>query len=367
MIELFKLVKLNSDKLSAIISVSVTDFPYKAKQQDLKEFSRKTFGNDFDDIDRILASFDNTMIEFRNLCVPIIYFSEQRTFRERNELYVDICLKYAEEAIEKCINEAGVRRSEITDFIFVSSTGISTPSIDALLINKMKLNPNISRIPVWGLGCAGGVSGLAKASVIATANPNAKVLIVAAELCSLTFLKEDISKSNLIATGLFSDGIAAVMMTGDEANTDIKKGIRIKNYRSRLYYDSLDVMGWEVLETGFKVVFSKDIPAIVNNNVRDEVMDFLEMNSLGITDISNFIVHPGGKKIIEAYVSALGIEPEMLNKSKDILKNYGNMSSASVLYVLNEFMRKGYEDGPGLMISLGPGFSSELLLLDMKN
>ena len=350
-----------------IISLSVTDFPYKVKQTELKDFSRSTFENVYDDIERILASFDNTMIDYRNLCVPVSYFSEEKTFRERNELYVEVCLKYAEETIDRCINEAGIKRSEITDLIFISSTGISTPSIDALIINKMKLNQNISRTPVWGLGCAGGVSGLAKASVIAKANPGAKVLVVAAELCSLTFIKEDISKSNLIATGLFSDGIAAVLITGDAVNNSSDAHIKIKNYRSKLYYDSLDVMGWEVIESGFKVVFSKDIPTIVNKNVKEEVLNFLKANSLRTQDIKNYIVHPGGKKIIDAYVTALNIDPALLNNTKEILRNYGNMSSATVLYVLNEFMKNGYEDGYGLMLSLGPGFSSELLLLEMKN
>jgi len=354
--------------LPEIISIAKIDLPYKTNQNDLKEFARKVFSTSFEDIDRLLESFDNARIENRNLCVPIDYFFSNNTFQERNALYIELSLKYSIEAIETCLNNAGVGKNEITDLIFISTTGISTPSIDALIINEMKLDSNINRTPVWGLGCAGGVAGIAKANIAAKANPKAIVMLVAVELCSLTFIRNDLSKSNFIATGLFSDGISAVLIKGDEASIDntSESTVSIIDSRSKIYYDSLDVMGWDILDSGFKVVFSKDIPSIVNKNVKDDIIQFLDKYDLQIKDIRNFITHPGGIKVIDAYIDALNICPGLLNNTREILKQYGNMSSTTVLYVLNKFIEDGFNEGYGLMMSLGPGFSNEMALLNFK-
>ena len=350
-----------------IISVSKVVLPYRPSQNELKEFARATFSDTFEDIERLLESFDNAKIDTRNCCVPVEYFYSQKTFEEKNKLYVKTCLKFSIQAIEECLEESGINKDEITDIIFISTTGLSTPSIDAMIVNEMKLHPNINRMPVWGLGCAGGVAGIAKANAIAKSNPEAMVLLVAAELCSLTFIRNDVSKSNFIATGLFSDGISAVLIKGDDYDhsTKNKFSIKIIDSRSKLYYDSLDVMGWDILNEGFKVVFSKDIPSIVNKNVRDDIVSFLEKHDLVIDDVKNYIAHPGGVKVMDAYVEALDIDPGLLKNSKKILRDYGNMSSATVLYVLDTFVKNGFEEGYGLMISLGPGFSSEMALLQL--
>ena len=348
-----------------IISISKIDLPHKSSQQELKHFAKNIFEKKFEDIDRLLESFDNAKIEYRNLCVPIDYFYSQKTFREKNDLYIKYALKYSVKAIEECLQKSGISNNEITDLIFVSSTGIATPSIDALIINEMRLNPNINRTPVWGLGCAAGVSGIAKANTIAKANPDALVLVVSVELCSLTFIEDDMSKSNFIATSLFSDGIAALLINGENRRAKVKNdfAVSIIDSQSKLYYESLDVMGWEILDEGFKVVFSRDIPTIVNQNVKEDIVSFLAKHDLKITDIKNFITHPGGIKVINAYIDALKIDPAMLNNTREILKDYGNMSSATVLYVLDRFIKTGFENGYGLMMSLGPGFSSEMVLV----
>ncbi|MBK8554153.1 MAG: hypothetical protein IPL53_25145 [Ignavibacteria bacterium] len=201
------------------------------------------------------------------------------------------------------------------------------------------------------------------------ANPDALVVVVAVELCSLTFIKDDLSKSNFIATSLFSDGIAAVLIAGDNFKKRNRSKFRMNiiDSQSKLYYDSLDVMGWEVLDEGFKVVFSRDIPQIVNENVKDDILSFLKKHELNIEDIKNYVTHPGGVKVINAYTDALKLNPELLNNTRNVLRDYGNMSSATVLYVLDRFIDKGFEDAYGLMMSLGPGFSSELLLLEIIN
>jgi alkylresorcinol/alkylpyrone synthase len=349
-----------------IISISNIDLPYKVSQSDLKQYAGNLFSEAFPDIDRLLPVFENTLIDNRNFCVPVDYYSVDRDFKEKNDLYIKYSLQYSIEAIEKCLAQTDFNKDDITDIIFVSTTGLATPSIDARIINEMKLNPNINRLPIWGLGCAGGVSGLAKAASLAEANPAAVVLFVAVELCSLTFIRNDLSKSNFVATSLFSDGVTAMLVTGDEHKNTGSFDIKIKASQSKLYYDSLDVMGWDFHNEGFKVLFSRDIPTIVNDTVKNDIHDFLSKNGLTLSDIKNFIIHPGGMKVIDAYVSALQIDRSKLNNTLSILQNYGNMSSVTALYVFEKFLADGFEDGYGLMMSLGPGFSCEMLLLDMK-
>ncbi|RWY49374.1 type III polyketide synthase [Mucilaginibacter gilvus] len=351
--------------MPSIASVSGVSLPYKVKQQDVKAQARALFVEHFPQVDRLMPAFDNTEIVTRNFCKPITYYAESNTFEQRNDDYITNALEYSIRAIEDAVAKAGVNKEGITDLIFVSTTGLATPSIDALIINKMRLNPHINRIPVWGLGCGGGVSGMAKANTLAKANPDAVVLLVAVELCSLTLIKNDYSKSNFIGSSLFSDGIAAVIVKGDNHKTEEK--IRILAASSKLYYDSLEVMGWDFKDTGFKVLFSKDIPTFIHENIRSDIDAFLAKQNLELGDIKNFVFHPGGKKVLDAYADALQVEGDFLHNTRQVMNENGNMSSVTALYVLEKFMAEGYEDGYGLMLAMGPGFSSEMVLLDMKN
>jgi len=312
----------------------------------------------------LIFAFDNTEIITRNFCKPLSYYTKPNTFEERNNEYIHITLNYSVEAIEDCVKKAGIKKEDITDILFVSTTGLATPSMDALIINKMRLNPHINRIPVWGLGCGGGVSGTAKANTLAKANPDAVVLLVAVELCSLTLIKSDYSKSNFIGSSLFSDGIAAVIIKGD--NHKNSTGVNYVAASSKLYYDSLDVMGWDFQDTGFKVLFSKDIPAFINDHIAHDIDVFLKKQNLQLSDIKNFVFHPGGKKVLDAYNNALAVEGDFIKNTREIMNGYGNMSSATVLYVLEKFMTEGFEPGYGLMLAMGPGFSSEMVLLEIK-
>ena len=347
-----------------IAATATVDLPYKADQQEVKKQAQEMFSKNFPQTERLIFAFDNTEIITRNFCKPLSYYAEPNTFEQRNNDYIETSLKYSVEAAEDCIRKANIKKEDITDILFVSTTGLATPSMDALIINKMRLNPNINRTPIWGLGCGGGVSGMAKANVVAKANPDAVVLLIAVELCSLTLIKSDYSKSNFIGSSLFSDGIAACIIKGDNH----KQGKQQVNYvasNSKLYYDSLDVMGWDFQDTGFKVLFSKDIPTFIYEHVKDDITEFLTKHNLQLSDIKNFIFHPGGKKVLDAYTDALGVEGDFLNKTRAVMNGYGNMSSATVLYVLEKFMREGFEDGYGLMMAMGPGFSSEMVLLKL--
>jgi alkylresorcinol/alkylpyrone synthase len=349
-----------------IAAVSKTDLPDRVDQQAVKDQARDMFATEFPQVDRLIYAFDNTGIITRNFAKPLSYYAETTTFKQRNDEYIRLALQYSVEAVKAVITKADVNKEDISDIIFVSTTGLATPSLDALIINQLQLNPHINRTPVWGLGCAGGVSGMAKANVLAKANPDAIVLLVAVELCSLTLIKSDYSKSNFIGSSLFSDGIAACIIKGDN-HTAANKQVRIQASSSKLYYNSLDVMGWDFRDDGFKVVFSKDIPTFIHQNITKDIDAFLTKQGLQLSDIKNFVFHPGGKKVLEAYVDALKVEGDFLKNTREVMNDNGNMSSVTVLYVLEKFIAEGFEDGYGLMLAMGPGFSSEMVLLNIKN
>lgn len=353
--------------MPSLAAISKIDFPYKANQQLLKKFAKEQFSPSFPEIDRMLGAFDNTEIVTRNLCKPLDYLKNPVTFQENNHEYIQLALEYSVKAIEECLSSAAISKEEVTDIIFVSSTGLATPSMDALIVNEMRLNQHINRMSVFGLGCGGGVSGYAKACMLAQANPEAVVLLVAVELCSLTFLRSDFSKSNFIGSSLFSDGVAACLITGSKYKNAAGSKVKYLSGSSKLYYDSQDVMGWDFTDDGFKVLFSASIPAFIGKHVHKDATEFLAKNQLQLSDIKNFIFHPGGKKVLSAYEKALGIDGDALKKTREVMQNYGNMSSTTVLYVLDTFVKQGYEDGYSLMMSMGPGFSSEMVLLQMKN
>jgi alkylresorcinol/alkylpyrone synthase len=352
--------------MPSLAAISKVEFPFKVDQQEVKQCAKRLFEPSFPQVERMLSAFDNTEIKTRNFCKPLDYYSAAHTFQDQNAEYINISLEYSIKVIEECISSAQIKKEEITDIIFVSTTGLATPSLDARIINAMKLNQNINRIPIFGLGCAGGVAGYSKANILAQANPDAIVLLVAVELCSLTFLRSDYSKSNFIGSSLFADGVAACIIKGDNCTSKATNAFTFLATQSKLYYDTLDIMGWEFLDEGFRVLFSHDIPTIISQNIHTDVVSFLEKHQLRLSDIRNFIFHPGGKKVLAAYEIALKVEGDFLKNTREVMNDNGNMSSPTVLYVLERFFTKGFQDGYGLMVSLGPGFSSEMVLLQMK-
>ena len=352
--------------MPSLAAISKIDFPYKVEQQIVKEGARKLFAPSYPQVERMMSVFDNTEIKTRNMCKPLDYYTSLHSFEDQNAEYIRISLEYSIQAIEECMASANINKDDITDLIFISTTGLSTPSLDALIINKMRLNQNINRMAIFGLGCGGGVSGYSKANILAIANPDAVVLLVTVELCSLTFLRNDFSKSNFIGSSLFADGVAACIITGDNHQNKTTNAFTFLATQSKLYYDTLDVMGWEFLNSGFKVLFSSDIPTIIANNIQKDVTSFLEKHKLKISDIQNFIFHPGGKKVLTAYEEALQVGGDFLKNTREVMNDNGNMSSTTVIYVLERFFSQGFKNGYGLMVSMGPGFSSEMVLLQMK-
>lgn len=357
-----------------IISVGESIPRFELSQDLTVEFANELFKDSFKDINRLLQVFENGKIKKRNFVNNLSWFEMNHSFEEKNNSYIDSAVTLGVEAIEKCLKRGefldhSIDYTDIDALFFVSSTGISTPSIDARIMNKLPFSQHLKRIPIWGLGCAGGAAGLSRAFEYCRAFPDAKVLVLCIELCSLTFQRNDLSKSNLIGTSLFADGIACACIVGDNVNiqevTKLKKIPYILDTQSTLMRDSEDVMGWDVKNEGLYVVFSKDIPSIIESWLAPNVSTFLSKHDLYIEDINYFVAHPGGKKVLDAYKNSLGINEDMTRISNEVLSEHGNMSSATVLYVLKKFMlsedvNKG---GYGLAAALGPGFSSELLLL----
>ncbi len=353
--------------MSKIIKVGTADVPHIYNQDVTKEFAFNLFSENSKDISRMIGVFDNALIDTRHFCFPTDWFATQHNVIERSHLFQEHATKLAASSIKDCLEKADADYDDFDHIMFISSTGITTPTIDAHLINELKLDTHIKRTPIWGLGCVAGAVGLSRAYDYTKAHPKRGVLVVAVEMCSLAFQKDDFSKSNIVALALFSDGGACSLVVGDDHRLANKSKINLKDSLTTTYYDSLDVMGWEVVDNGFKAIFSKDIPNIVRNNVKENVEDFTSKNGLSVSDLKHYVLHPGGAKVLDEYEQCLGLENGSIHYSRKVLKEHGNMSSPTVMYVLNEFLEDGqYEDGDhGMISALGPGFSSELLLFDV--
>ncbi len=354
---------------------SISSFlpPYTYSQEQASTLLRNLFKDHYNDLERMLKVFENGDIEERQFCVPAEWFEQPHDLEERNRLYIELATSYGVLAINACLNNKeflteSIHPSEIDGIIYISSTGFSTPSIDARILNQLPFSEYVKRIPIWGLGCAGGASGLSRAFDYCLAYPKAKVLVVCVELCSLTFQPNDYSKSNLIGASLFADGVACALICGDEVDISSKKTKpAFVATSSKTKPNSENIMGWEMKNDGLHVVFSKSIPSIIEKWLEPFVKDFLNEHKLTTTQIEHFIAHPGGKKVLAAYEKSLGFEPSKTAISRNILKNHGNMSSPTVLYVLEAFMKLESSPGDlGLLTALGPGFSGELVLLEWQ-
>lgn len=339
-------------------------------------FAKNFFRQDFSDIDRLLKIFHNGQIDQRYFSAPMDWFQTERTLKEKNDLYIKTAVELGDKAVQACLSNeeylaSAISAENINALIYISTTGMATPSIEAKLMNRLPFNPHTKRIPIWGLGCAGGTAGLARAHEFCEAYPDAAVLVLCIELCSLTFQYGDRSKSNLVGTSLFADGAACILVAGNESPL-IKKSKRhscpaVVETQSTLMPDSENVMGWDIRDKGLFVVFDRSIPQIVEKWLRPILDNFLRKNDVTSDMLRHFIAHPGGKKILEAYEKALNLRDGMTDEAKEVLRCYGNMSSPTVLFVLDRVMKKVNQPGDlGVAVSLGPGFSSEAVLLEWE-
>jgi alkylresorcinol/alkylpyrone synthase len=354
-------------RLPRIATVATALPPHVVRQRDTKTFAANLFSSTIEADRRLLEVFDHAEIEKRHVCAPLDWFATDHTFAEKNDRYVEYALRLASEATRSLLARARLTPADIDHLVFVSSTGIATPSMDARLANELGFRTDFRRTPIWGLGCAGGAVGLSRARDFALADPAARVLLIALELCSLTFQRNDVSKRNLVASSLFGDGAAAVVIAGAEAPpvAGNSRPLEMLGSRSTLWPDTLDVMGWTVDGDGLHVVFSRDIPSIVFERVRPGLAAFLESHGLGLDTIDHVVAHPGGAKVLRAYAEALALPPRALRHARDVLHECGNMSSPSCLFVLERLLEANeVEPGHAVVVTaLGPGFSAEYVLL----
>ncbi len=332
--------------------------PYVLDQNDVIRRVSLVLGPRSREVERLLPMFGNTGIERRYSCVPIEWYEGQHGWPERNRIYLDSAIDLLEAATLRVLERAGRLPEEIDAIVTVSTTGIATPSLDALLMERMQLRRTVQRLPIFGLGCAGGAIGLARAAAIAESNPRALVLFLVVELCALCFRRDDFSKSNIVATALFGDGAAAALLScASDGPSIIANG-------EYTWPDSLDVMGWEVTDEGFKAIFSRDIPELVTAKLHDVAVDFLSSNGLTLRDIDRFVCHPGGAKVLDALEVAFELAPGSLLEPREILRMYGNMSAATAIFVLERVMESARPWRRALVSALGPGFTAGFTLME---
>ena len=345
-----------------IVSLGTAVPPYCFSQGDLREAAKLHFKKEIGEIERLISVFDNVQVQRRFFCVPLEWLGHNHSFSEKNDQYIHWTEQLSVQAIENCLEQTEVSPEQVDHLVFVSNSGMSTPSIDARLANRLRLNNHIKRTPIFGLGCAGGAAGLSRCHDLAKGNPRQRILLVSVEISSLTFQPGDFRRSNLIASALFSDGAAAVLICGQDCP---EEGTEIVDTQSTLWPETLGIMGWEFGEFGLRVVFAKSIPRILQKHLRSNVERFLDHNRINLRQLSHFVVHPGGAKILASFQESLGIPAEILRHSRFVLENYGNMSSPTVMFILDHLLKERLpkQSDYGLCAAFGPGFSSELLLL----
>ena len=308
-------------------------------------------------LERLLPVFANSGIRRRFSSVPLDWFGEPHGWAERSRRYRDTALDLIETASGRALDRAGMTLSEVGAIVVVSTTGIATPSLDALLIERLRLAPSVTRLPIFGLGCAGGALGLARAATLAAAMPEKAVLLLVVELCSLTFRRDDASKSNIVGAALFGDGAAAaVLRRGASGPAILASG-------EHTWPHSLDIMGWDIMEDGLKPIFSRDIPRLVTKELGAVARGFLGRHGLALGDIDRFVCHPGGPKVIDAYEHAFGLARFSLRDARAVLRDFGNMSAASVLFVLDQMLAGEGAWRRALLTAVGPGFTAGFVVL----
>ncbi|HEX7181711.1 MAG TPA: 3-oxoacyl-[acyl-carrier-protein] synthase III C-terminal domain-containing protein [Thermoanaerobaculia bacterium] len=336
--------------------------PHYYDQDTLLAALRRRWNGRFFNPERLERLHRNVLVGGRHLALPIEEYDRLSTWGQANDAWIRVAQEVGGQAVLDALERSGIPASDLGAILFVTVTGVATPSIDARLINRLGLSPQIKRMPIFGLGCVAGAAGIARAADYVRAYPDQVALLLSVELCSLTLQEEDLSIPNLIATGLFGDGAAAVLVVGDERG---EPGPRIVASRSVFYPDSEKVMGWNISESGFRIVLSSDVPQVVRDFLRRDVDAFLAEHGLTRADVASWVCHPGGPKVLEAMQEALELPEGALDVTWDSLRQVGNLSSTSVLLVLAETLERHRPASGswGMLLAMGPGFCSELVLL----
>ncbi|HEY2774400.1 MAG TPA: 3-oxoacyl-[acyl-carrier-protein] synthase III C-terminal domain-containing protein [Candidatus Binatia bacterium] len=357
---------MNDSRHSSIVSVAGAHPPHHYSQEELLDALRLFWGKQHHNPARLDSLHRSVCVGGRHLALPIEDYAALDGFGGANDAYVRVGTDVAARALALALEEAGVAASDVDCIFFTSVTGIAVPSIDARLVNRLGLRNDVKRIPVFGLGCVAGAAGIARVHDYLLAWPDHVAVLVSLELCSLTLQRDDLSIPNLIASGLFGDGGAAVVMAGSARSKRLgARGPRVLASRSRFYPDTERVMGWDVTSGGFRIVLSASVPDVVRSYLADDVHGFLDEHGVARQDIRSWICHPGGPKVLDAFEESLGLGAGELALTRRSLAEVGNMSSSSVLFVLRDAIEEArpQPDTLGLLLALGPGFCSELVLV----
>ena len=338
-------------------------FPKHYYDQELLVAALKNYWRDRLPNPDILGRLEESMkVDGRYTARPIEFYENMSTWGEANDVWIEVAMEIGEQALCRALASAGVEPNELSAIFVTSVTGIAAPSLDARLVNRMGLSRNIKRIPIFGLGCVAGAAGISRAADYVRAYPNQTAALLSIELCSLTLQREDLSMAHLISALLFGDGAAAAVVAGDDVDSS---GPEILATKSILYPNTERTMGWDISEKGFRIVLSADVPDTVLKHLGADVDEFLAEHNLRRSDIKSWVMHTGGPKVLEATAEALGITKKDLDASWECLRRVGNLSSTSVLLVLEDVYRNR-RPAPGtlsILAAMGPGFCSELVLL----
>ena len=342
---------------AALVSLATSVPAHTFLQKDVLAAAWDIFGSRFPDYERFASIYTNTGIIKRHGVKPFDWYLTPRGWPERTEAFLEGAEALFIEVAGKALASAGIRAADVDTVVTVCSTGIATPSLDARVHRRMGFRSDVSRVPVFGLGCAGGASGLSIASRLAQARPGTNVLLVTIELCSLALRLDELTKANIIATSLFGDGAAAIVLrAGDGGET------QIESTGEHLWPDTLDVMGWSVDPLGFGVILRRTVPEFVSSELKPALEQILSRMRLSLADIGRFICHPGGAKVISAIETALALDQGTLDHEREVIADYGNMSAPTVLFILQRALAKGLP-ARSLLTALGPGFTASCVSL----
>lgn len=334
-------------------------------QELVLEFARRILGPRYEQFEQLAGTFGTSGIETRYTVATPQWFEEPKSWPERNRQYLEGAKKLFVNAARDAMDNAGWKAEEIDTVVTVSSTGIATPTLEALTWKEMGFRNDIRRIPVFGLGCAGGVTGMSIAQAQAQARPGSKVLMVTVEICTLSFRTDRDQKADIIATVLFGDGAAAACLCTDRGNSALPV-VEIEEGQEQIWPDTLNIMGWDVDETGFGVVFDRSIPAFAKRNFAMAAKQAANRAGYDLGDIDRFVCHPGGAKVVMAIEAALELDPQCLDAERTVLRDFGNMSAPTALFVLKRVIENG-NTGKMIMSALGPGFTASFIPLRIGN
>jgi alkylresorcinol/alkylpyrone synthase len=340
-----------------LMSVATAVPPYRVPQSAVAALAYDMFGHRFPGYGRISRVFETAGIQTRHMVKSLDWYRMQLGWPERMAAYLDGAQDLFIAAAEKALAAADCTASDIDIVVTISSTGIATPSLEARVAGRMGFRADVERVPVFGLGCAGGVNGLAIAQRLAEARPGSTVLMVAVEICTTAFRLDQLTKANMVATALFGDGAAAcILRAGDRGVAEIEGA------GQHMWPDTLNIMGWNVDPEGLGVIFDRDIPPFAHEKVGPVVDDILERLGIARHSVDRFACHPGGAKVIAALEHALRLEQGTLDHERAVLSQYGNMSAPTVIFVLERIVAEGLSKRT-VMTALGPGFSCGVLSL----